>query len=408
VSRHLIPNSTQIPDVILDHWMARLSGAELKVLLYIARRTYGFGKDSDRISMSQIAEGITKRDGTVLDRGTGIARSSVARCLNTLEGMGIVLRKSNVAETGKEFDENAYSINLGWMPDDESGENSRPCGGKSDTDDSGDGVVAKSDYPPSKNQGSKKPARVVSKSDHVVSKQEREWSENGTSVVSKSDIQETDIQETDQETASSSAPLLRPTTPAADGYLDLVRMLVANGVGHSVAEQLAREKPDDCRRCLEYLPFVKLKSTSGAYLANAIRKGYGPPSGFEAAKKGPTPERSKSQRNEQSAEIEGRQIEHKERMLKQKYAEMAASDPVAISEFLAFTESERIKAVRIANQLSPRRRKDILSGWEKEERKLERFERWLASVQRRAGRLIGPAAAFAQRTTGIAPTDVTP
>ena len=37
--------------MILDSWMAELSGAEFKVLLYIARRTYGFGKESDSISL---------------------------------------------------------------------------------------------------------------------------------------------------------------------------------------------------------------------------------------------------------------------------------------------------------------------------------------------------------------------
>ena len=72
MSRTLIPNSTQIPDVILDHWMAKLSGAEFKVLLYIARRTYGFGKDTDDISLNQLAHGIRRRDGTRLDRA-GIA-----------------------------------------------------------------------------------------------------------------------------------------------------------------------------------------------------------------------------------------------------------------------------------------------------------------------------------------------
>ncbi len=58
MTRALIPNSTQVPDVILDHWMAALSGAEFKVLLYVARRTYGFGKDSDNISLNQMASGI--------------------------------------------------------------------------------------------------------------------------------------------------------------------------------------------------------------------------------------------------------------------------------------------------------------------------------------------------------------
>jgi hypothetical protein len=40
----LKPNYTQVPDVILDELMANLTGAELKVLLYIVRRTFGFQK----------------------------------------------------------------------------------------------------------------------------------------------------------------------------------------------------------------------------------------------------------------------------------------------------------------------------------------------------------------------------
>src|SRR5436190_20427012 len=98
--RAFIPNSTPIPDAILDHWMAELSGTEFKVLLYIARRTYGFGKEADTISLSQIARGLTKRDGTVLDRGTGASRSGVAAALKTLEEQGLIIRTNNKSESG--------------------------------------------------------------------------------------------------------------------------------------------------------------------------------------------------------------------------------------------------------------------------------------------------------------------
>src|SRR6516162_2087458 len=102
MTRALIPNSTQIPDVILDHWMADLSGAELKVLLYVARRTYGFGKESDNISLSQMAEGIKRRDGTSLDHGTGLSRSSVKRACNSLIDRGILTRVNNRNDEGVE------------------------------------------------------------------------------------------------------------------------------------------------------------------------------------------------------------------------------------------------------------------------------------------------------------------
>ena len=102
--------------------------------------------------MNQLAEGITKRDGSVLDRGTGISRSSVSRALNTLENMGIVLSQTNLAETGKEFDENTYGVNLAWEPETDSGGSPSSRGGGNGSHGSSAGVVAKSDYPSPKNR----------------------------------------------------------------------------------------------------------------------------------------------------------------------------------------------------------------------------------------------------------------
>ena len=94
MARALIPNSTQIPDVILDHWMAALSGAEFKVLMYVARRTYGFGKDCDHISLNQMAAASAAGTGR-LDRGTGLSRSGVKAACNGLIDRGILVRGNN-------------------------------------------------------------------------------------------------------------------------------------------------------------------------------------------------------------------------------------------------------------------------------------------------------------------------
>ena len=40
------PNTTPTPDEVFDVFLTQLTPAELKVLLYIIRRTYGFQKDS--------------------------------------------------------------------------------------------------------------------------------------------------------------------------------------------------------------------------------------------------------------------------------------------------------------------------------------------------------------------------
>src|SRR3954447_17164591 len=86
------PNTTPVPDELFDELLADLSGAELKVLMYICRRTFGFKKDRDTISISQMTDGIQKKDGEVLDRGTGLSKDSVARAVKSLEEKGVILR----------------------------------------------------------------------------------------------------------------------------------------------------------------------------------------------------------------------------------------------------------------------------------------------------------------------------
>jgi hypothetical protein len=51
------PNYTQVPDALFDVLLPEGTESELKVLLYIIRRTYGFKKDSDSISLGQMVDG---------------------------------------------------------------------------------------------------------------------------------------------------------------------------------------------------------------------------------------------------------------------------------------------------------------------------------------------------------------
>src|SRR5215217_5744949 len=105
------PNTTQVPDAFFDVVAPQLSEAELRVALYIIRRTFGFKKDSDNISLRQMVEGITTRDGRVLDRGTGLRKSAVANALNGLERKGVILSKRNrSAERGNE--PTTYALNI--------------------------------------------------------------------------------------------------------------------------------------------------------------------------------------------------------------------------------------------------------------------------------------------------------
>lgn len=95
------PNYTQVPDELFDTLMPTLADNELRVLLYIIRRTFGFKRDSDSISLSQMVSGITTRDGQVLDSGTGLSKSTVARGLKSLREKGVIVATRNAsAERG--------------------------------------------------------------------------------------------------------------------------------------------------------------------------------------------------------------------------------------------------------------------------------------------------------------------
>ncbi len=103
------PTYTQVPDEVLDVLMPNLSESELKVLLYVVRRTFGFGKDRDAISTTQMIEGITTKDGRVLDRGTGLSRSSVRRGVQGLLDKGILTISKVVSDEG-DYETNVYGI----------------------------------------------------------------------------------------------------------------------------------------------------------------------------------------------------------------------------------------------------------------------------------------------------------
>jgi replication protein O len=105
------PTTTPVPDEVFDVLMPQLSGAELKVLMYICRRTFGFKKASDSISLHQIAKGITTRDGRVLDGGTGLCKRHVIRALKVLEKKNIIKVTRKIDETGLN-EVNTYSLNM--------------------------------------------------------------------------------------------------------------------------------------------------------------------------------------------------------------------------------------------------------------------------------------------------------
>ncbi|RIK08233.1 MAG: hypothetical protein DCC49_09220 [Acidobacteria bacterium] len=105
------PSYTQVPDALFDELLPVLSGAELKVLLYVIRRTFGFKREADTISLAQMVNGIVKRDGTRLDYGAGVSKKSLLVALRSLEERQILfIERRRSAERGDEA--SLYRLNV--------------------------------------------------------------------------------------------------------------------------------------------------------------------------------------------------------------------------------------------------------------------------------------------------------
>jgi phage replication O-like protein O len=83
------PNYTQLPNQVVDVHMRDLNGSELKILLCICRKTIGWHKDADKISISQMVE------------LSGMTEKTVINATKQLENKGIIYanRKSGVTTT---------------------------------------------------------------------------------------------------------------------------------------------------------------------------------------------------------------------------------------------------------------------------------------------------------------------
>jgi len=95
-------STTATPDWLFDEVAPDLDKAPLKVLLYIVRRTCGFQKRADAISLSQFQDGITTRDGRQLDKGCGVThRSTLLHALDELEARGLIAHQDVIREDGR-------------------------------------------------------------------------------------------------------------------------------------------------------------------------------------------------------------------------------------------------------------------------------------------------------------------
>lgn len=112
-----IPNAFQIPNSVIDELLAKLTCAELKCYLFVVRKTKGWNKESDSISVSQFME------------VTGLSNRSVITACESLVQMGLLERSGGERKlntyTVKAFD---FSESGEKSSSDETGEKTSPIG----------------------------------------------------------------------------------------------------------------------------------------------------------------------------------------------------------------------------------------------------------------------------------------
>ncbi len=103
MNSRFIPNSFIVPNSVVDELMADMSGVELKCYLFVVRKTKGWNKECDAISLAQFV------------KFTGAGKTAVVDALKNLVDLGLLVKKTGVRNTS------VYAINsFGNQPSSES------------------------------------------------------------------------------------------------------------------------------------------------------------------------------------------------------------------------------------------------------------------------------------------------
>lgn len=260
---------TQIPNVYFDHLMQDLSPSENLVLMYIFRRTFGFGKDADAISLTQMAEGITTRDGRVLDRGTGMSRPGCRKGIQGLLDKGIISVQKAIAEDGNN-EVNIYRVRF------KDGEAPPGWGVVNDVNQGGKrrfspGVVNDVD------QGSKHdvPGVVNIVNPHEQRPQKRVKQQQPPQAARVAN-----------RVVVASSTSLHKDDPSRGGEADLLAEIVALGVTKAVATQLLKDHTaEEIREQLAVLPHRPAKEPAAVFV-KALKERWAAPKAYtETTKK---------------------------------------------------------------------------------------------------------------------------
>ena len=172
--------------------------------------------------------------------------------------------------------------------------------------------------------------------------------------------------------AVAAAPAPGEATPCDVVVIDgsLVELLVKEGIVAPAARQLAKDNPEECRRQLEYVPFVKnIRSTRAGYLRRAIELRFDPPPGYLKA------EKQRPRVPEEVTQAERQKLTDQREALRRQVDEMRLDHPERFRQFLA--DYEKNKAEAMATALNPAMQRVLEKVWAGESKQLSEFKKWV-------------------------------
>lgn len=241
------PSYTQVPDQLFDELLPILSGGELKALLYICRRTFGFKRESDNISLNQMLNGITKEDGSQLDLGTGLSKPTLLRALKSLQDKEILIAERRANEQKGDLATN-YRLHM-------------------------------ANTPWSKNEPTPGKKMSLGEAQNFTKPLVKKYYPQHT-VVQQTDLQQTDLQQT---TTTDDVDGENNDSSAMDKNV-VVAFLQKQGVSGAVAKRLAENfDAEIINEKIEFVEFLvaegRVKNPAG-WLRTAIEEDYAKPDGF--------------------------------------------------------------------------------------------------------------------------------
>lgn len=107
-----VSTATPVPDQFFDELLPVLSLAEVRVLLFIIRCTYGSRRAVASISLRQMMEGVSDGEGYLLAPGLGRSKATICRALASLRRKRIIVAERQRSEDlGNE--PTTYRLNTG-------------------------------------------------------------------------------------------------------------------------------------------------------------------------------------------------------------------------------------------------------------------------------------------------------